>query len=76
MTTITRFTKEQLIARADHLLCVGKTFIAEHPEYDGMVKDVELFEIALAALTAKPATEATEPVRAVWIPSRLLKGGE
>ncbi len=54
MTTITRFTKEQLIARADHLLCVGKAFIAEHPEYDGMAKDVELFKIALASLEAEP----------------------
>lgn len=54
MTTITRFTKEQLIARADHLLCVGKAFIAEHPEYDGMAKDVELFKIALASITAEP----------------------
>lgn len=53
MTTITRFTKEQLIARADHLLCVGKAFIAEHPEYDGMAKDVELFKIALASLEAE-----------------------
>ncbi|SAZ33871.1 hypothetical protein [Citrobacter amalonaticus] len=53
MTTITRFTTEQLIARADHLLCVGKAFIAEHPEYDGMAKDVELFKIALASLTAE-----------------------
>lgn len=53
MTTITRFTKEQLIARADHLLCVGKAFIAEHPEYDGMAKDVELFNIALASLEAE-----------------------
>lgn len=51
MRTITKeFTKEQLIARANHLLCVGKAFIAEHPEYDGMVKDVELFAIALASL--------------------------
>ena len=55
MTTITReFTKEQLISRADHLLCVGKAFIAEHPVYDGMAKDVELFVIALASLTAEP----------------------
>lgn len=54
MTTITRFTKEQLISRADHLLCVGKAFIAEHPEYDGMAKDVELFGTALASLTAEP----------------------
>ena len=62
MTTIIRFTKEQLIARADHLLCVGKAFIAEHPEYDGMAKDVELFKIALASLTAEPVawTDADE----------------
>ncbi|MCA7860194.1 DUF551 domain-containing protein [Escherichia coli] len=48
------FTKEQLIARADHLLCVGKAFIADHPGYDGMAKDVELFKIALASLEAEP----------------------
>jgi len=48
------FTKEQLIARANHLLCVGKAFLAEHPEYDGMAKDVELFGIALASLEAEP----------------------
>ena len=60
MTTITRFTKEQLIARADHLLCVGKAFIAEHPEYYGMAKDVELFNIALASLEAEPALYAAE----------------
>lgn len=54
MSTITKgFTKEQLIARADHLLCVGKAFIAEHPGYDGMAKDVELFKIALASLEAE-----------------------
>ena len=47
------FTKEQLIARADHLLCVGKAFIADHPGYDGMAKDVELFKIALASLEAE-----------------------
>lgn len=52
--TTTRFTKEQLIARANHMLCVGKAFIAEHPEYDGMAKDVELFGTALASLTAEP----------------------
>lgn len=60
MNTITRFTKEQLIARADHQLCVGKAFIAEHPEYDGMAKDVELFKIALASLTAEPVGEVIE----------------
>ena len=55
MSTITgEFTKEQLIARADHLLCVGKAFIADHPGYDGMAKDVELFKIALASLEAEP----------------------
>lgn len=54
LTTITRFTKEQLIARANHMLCVGKAFLAEHPEYDGMAKDVELFGIALSSLTAEP----------------------
>ncbi|HHA1506255.1 TPA: hypothetical protein ACOEP3_000949 [Enterobacter hormaechei subsp. xiangfangensis] len=54
MSTITKeFTKEQLIARADHLLCVGKAFIADHPGYDGMAKDVELFKIALASLEAE-----------------------
>lgn len=47
---MTTFTREQLIARADHMLCVGKAFLAEHPEYDGMAKDVELFGIALAAM--------------------------
>lgn len=56
MSTITKeFTKEQLIARADHLLCVGKAFIADHPGYDGMAKDVELFKIALASLEADGA---------------------
>ena len=55
MSTITgEFTKEQLIARADHLLCVGKAFIADHPGYDEMAKDVELFKIALASLEAEP----------------------
>lgn len=62
MTTITRFTKEQLIARANHMLCVGKAFLTEHPEYDGMAKDVELFGIALSSLTAEPVawTDADE----------------
>ncbi|EMO7863504.1 hypothetical protein WDR94_000507 [Citrobacter amalonaticus] len=69
MTTITRFTKEQLIARADHLLCVGKAFIAEHPEYDGMAKDVELFKIALASLEADPvAGEARFKEEHHWSP--------
>lgn len=69
MTTITKFTKEQLIARADHLLCVGKAFIAEHPEYDGMAKDVELFKIALASLTAEPvAGEARFKEEHHWSP--------
>lgn len=49
------FTKEQLIARADHLLCVGKAFIADHHGYDGVAKDVELFKIALASLEAEAA---------------------
>lgn len=58
MSTITgEFTKEQLIARADHLLCVGKAFIADHPGYDGMAKDVELFKIALASLEAEAMTQ-------------------
>lgn len=66
MTTITRFTKEQLIARADHQLCVGKAFIAEHPEYDGMAKDVELFNIALSSLTAEPVGEFYHEKRGGW----------
>lgn len=46
------FTKEQLIARANHTLHEGKAFLAAHPEYDGMAKDAALLEIALAALSA------------------------
>ena len=61
MSTITKeFTKEQLIERADHLLCVGKAFIADHPGYDGMAKDVELFKIALASLEAEPVAYVSQ----------------
>lgn len=57
---MTTFTKEQLIARANHLLCVGKAFLAQHPEYDGMAKDVELFGIALASLEATAVMYASQ----------------
>ncbi|MEG2042138.1 MAG: hypothetical protein RR068_13655, partial [Hafnia sp.] len=56
---MTTFTREQLIARANHMLCVGKAFLAEHPEYDGMAKDVELFGIALAAMQQEPVAYMT-----------------
>lgn len=41
------------------MLCVGKAFLAEHPEYDGMAKDVELFGIALAAMQQEPVAYMT-----------------
>ncbi|MGA4525611.1 DUF551 domain-containing protein [Enterobacter ludwigii] len=67
MSTITReFTKEQLIARANHLLCVGKAFLAQHPEYDGMAKDVELFGIALASLEAEAVGEFYHEKQGGW----------
>ncbi|MGN7914707.1 hypothetical protein [Enterobacter sp. 22466] len=46
------FTKEQLIERVKNMLRAYKGKVKTHPEYDGMAADVELLEIALAALTA------------------------
>lgn len=48
------FTKEQLISRAMIMIRKHREMLAINPDYDGIARDVELFEIALAALTAAP----------------------
>lgn len=48
------FTREQLISRARIMIRKHREMLAINPDYDGIARDVELFEIALAALTAEP----------------------
>lgn len=48
------FTKEQLISRARIMIRKHREMLAINPDYDGIARDVELFEIALGALTAEP----------------------
>lgn len=50
MTTITRFTKEQLIAKLQHRLIVA----AKYPDVEEAELDAAIFQIALASLTAEP----------------------
>lgn len=50
MTTITRFTKEQLIAKLQHRLTVA----AKYPDVEEAELDAAIFQIALASLTAEP----------------------
>lgn len=58
MTTITRFTKEQLIAKLQHQLTVA----AKYPDVEEAELDAAIFQIALASLTAEPVawTDADE----------------
>lgn len=51
MTTITRFTKEQLIERTKSVIHLA----AKHPESHTARLDAAINEIALAVLTAVPA---------------------
>ncbi|GEM_PF-2025380 len=51
------FTKEQLISRARIMIRKHREMLAINPDYDGIARDVELFEIALASLTAEPVGE-------------------
>lgn len=50
MTTITRFTKEQLIAKLQHQL----TVTAKFPGVEEAELDAAIFQIALASLEAEP----------------------
>lgn len=61
---MTKFTKEQLIARINQVAAINKYRISREPDADGLVMDNELFTIALAALTAEPVA---------WISERNLK---
>lgn len=45
------FTKEQLITRAQIMVRKHREMLSINPDYDGIARDVELFEIALSALT-------------------------
>lgn len=49
---MTKFTKEQLISRALIMIRKHREMLEINPDYDGIARDVELFEIALSALTA------------------------
>lgn len=51
---MTEFTKEQLISRALIMIRKHREMLAINPDYDGIARDAELLEIALAALTAAP----------------------
>ncbi len=51
---MTKLTKEQLISRAMIMIRKHREMLEINPDYDGIARDVELFEIALAALTAEP----------------------
>lgn len=48
---MTRFTKEQLISRALIMIRKHREMLEINPDYDGIARDVELFEIALASMT-------------------------
>ncbi|HFE7524688.1 TPA: hypothetical protein ACGAD2_005405 [Salmonella enterica subsp. enterica serovar Newport] len=50
MTTITRFTKEQLIEKLQHRIAVT----ANYPDIEEAQLDAAIFKIALASLTAEP----------------------
>lgn len=56
MTTITRFTKEQLIAKLQHRLTVA----AKYPDVEEAELDAAIFQIALTSLTAEPVLYAAE----------------
>ncbi|EAA7555339.1 hypothetical protein A6858_25315 [Salmonella enterica] len=61
MTTITRFTKEQLIEQAKDNLIVLKNYVTVYPERaESEAMNIRLAEIALAALTAVPAMYCME----------------
>lgn len=55
MTTITRFTKEQLIEQAKDNLIALKNYVTVYPERaESEAMNIRLAEIALASLTAEP----------------------
>lgn len=49
---MTKLTKDQLISRALIMIRKHREMLEINPDYDGIARDVELFEIALEALTA------------------------
>lgn len=53
MTTITRFTKEQLIEKLQHRIAVA----ANYPDLEEAQLDAVIFNIALASLEAEPVGE-------------------
>lgn len=55
---MSKFTKDQLIARINQVTAINKFRISRDPEAEGLVMDNELFAIALAALTAEPVKYA------------------
>ncbi|WP_368932899.1 hypothetical protein [Citrobacter sp. RHB21-C01] len=58
MSTLTKeFTKEQLISRALIMIRKHREMLEINPDYDGIARDVELFEIALASLEAEPVAD-------------------
>lgn len=61
MTTITRFTKEQLIEQAKGNLIGLKNYVTVYPERaESEVMNIRLAEIALASLTAEPVAWTDE----------------
>ncbi|MNC12163.1 hypothetical protein D3C75_598770 [compost metagenome] len=73
---MTKFTKEQLFRRAQLMVRKHREMLAINPDYDGVARDVELFEIALAALTAEPVTfqPMGKPAPACYYRLPLLEG--
>ncbi|WNY86575.1 hypothetical protein [Leclercia adecarboxylata] len=51
---MTKFTKEQLIARVKQATAINRRRINANPDATGLAMDNELFAIALEVLTAKP----------------------
>lgn len=62
---MTKFTKEQLIARVKQATAINRRRISANPDAIGLVMDNELFAIALAALTAGMEQEPIYQLRDV-----------